>query len=70
MTEPWIRYEDEFRAVMSYVTDRAWTEGLEEEVKVALFDVLDRAARRSDRVRRLSWVGTVARPGRRRSRPG
>lgn len=35
------RDEAEFRRVMGYVTDRAWADRLEEEVKAALFDILN-----------------------------
>jgi hypothetical protein len=31
----------EFERVTQYVTQRAWTEGLEEEATAALFDVLE-----------------------------
>lgn len=39
----------EFERVMSYVADRAWTEGVEEDVMAALFDVLEGTARRAGR---------------------
>jgi hypothetical protein len=35
------RDEAEFRRVMNHVTERAWADGLEEEAKAALFDVLN-----------------------------
>ena len=40
--------EAEFRRVMTYATERAWTDGLEEEVMAALFDVFDEQARGRD----------------------
>jgi hypothetical protein len=41
--------EEEFRRVMEYVTERARTDGLEEGVMAALFDVLNGAAPEEDR---------------------
>jgi hypothetical protein len=39
--EAYERDEAEFRRVMNYATERAVAEGLEEQVKEALFDVLN-----------------------------
>ena len=38
----------EFERVLSYVAERAWVDGVEEEVMAALFDVLDGAAQQRE----------------------
>jgi len=38
----------EFERVMSYVAERAWVDGVEDEVMAVLFDVLDGAAQQRE----------------------
>jgi hypothetical protein len=48
MTTNLDEHKTEFQRVMEYATERAVTDGVEEEVMAALFDVFDEVAQRRE----------------------
>jgi hypothetical protein len=46
----------EFQRVLDYAGERAWAEGVEEDLMAALFDVFEASARRTEKARRRGAV--------------